>query len=108
MKTKEFLSKVMSLAWQFVKINGLSMSDAMRLAWRNLKLKAVMQQRIVKFYYQKVSGEIREAYGTLKDNIVPAIHGTGRKANKSLFTYFDTERGEWRSFKKANLQCVLL
>ena len=108
MRTRDFLSKVMSLAWQFVKRNGYTMSEAMKVAWLNMKLKLAMTQRIVKFYYQKVSGEIREAYGTLKESIMPATQGTGRKANDTVFTYFDTERQEWRCFKKANLLNVLV
>lgn len=108
MRTRDFLSQVMSLAWQFVKRNGFTMSEAMKAAWMNMKLKFAMKQKIVKFYYQKVSGEIREAYGTLKDNIVPATQGSGRKANDTVFTYWDTERQEWRCFKKANLLNVLV
>ena len=107
MRTRDFLSQVMSLAWQFVKRNGFTMSEAMKAAWLNMKLKFAMKQKIVKFYYQKVSGEIREAYGTLKDNIVPTTQGSGRKPNETLFTYFDTERGEWRSFKRANLMRIV-
>lgn len=100
------LREIMSLAWQFVKRNGYTMSEAMKCAWANIKLKTAMKQRIVKFYYQKVSGEIREAFGTLQDNIVPATTGAGRKANDTLFTYYDTEREAWRSFKRANLRSV--
>lgn len=108
MRTRDFLRRVMSLAWQFVKRNGYTMSEAMKVAWLNMKLKLAMTQRIVKFYYQKVSGEVREAYGTLKESIMPATQGTGRKANDTVFTYFDTERESWRSFKKANLLNVLV
>jgi hypothetical protein len=108
MRTRDFLSRVMSLAWQFVKRNGYTMSEAMKVAWLNMKLKLAMTQRIVKFYYQKVSGEVREAYGTLKESIMPATQGTGRKTNDTVFTYFDTERESWRSFKKANLLNVLV
>lgn len=108
MRTRDFLSRVMSLAWQFVKRNGYTMSEAMKVAWLNMKLKLAMTQRIVKFYYQKVYGEVREAYGTLKESIMPATQGTGRKANDTVFTYFDTERESWRSFKKANLLNVLV
>lgn len=103
MRTRDFLSQVMSLAWQFVKRNGFTMSEAMKAAWLNMKLKFAMKQKIVKFYYQKVSGEIREAYGTLKESIMPATQGTGRKANDTVFTYWDCERQEYRCFKKANL-----
>ncbi len=100
---KSIFSAVFALAWQFIKRNGLTKSQALKKAWSNIKLKAAMKQRIVKFYYQKVSGEIREAYGTLKENIVPATLGTGRRPNDTLFTYYDTEREAWRSFKRANL-----
>lgn len=63
------LSEVMILAWQFVKRNGFSMSEALRCAWVNIKLKVAMKSRIVKFYFQKVDGSLREAYGTLKGEV---------------------------------------
>ena len=59
------MKEVMSLAWSFVKRNGFSMSEALKVAWANLKLKAQMKSKIVKFYFQKVDGSVREAYGTL-------------------------------------------
>jgi len=103
-KTKKFLSEVMSLAWQFVKRNGLSISEALKIAWRNAKLKIAMQSKIVKFYFQKVDGSIREAYGTLSILLMPVITGNdNRKKNDTVQTYFDTEKQEWRCFKKANL-----
>ena len=62
-----------------------------------------MQKGIIRFYYRKVSGETREAFGTLTEKLMPDTKGTGRKANDTLQTYYDTEREEYRSFKKANL-----
>ena len=103
MKTREFLHNVMSLAWQLIKRNGMSRSEAMKTAWANLKLKAMMQKRIVKFYFQKVDGSLREAYGTLKSELIPATAGEGRKKNDTVQVYFDTEKQEYRCFKKANL-----
>lgn len=100
---KSTLSRVFSLAWQFVKRNGFSLSEALKKAWANVKLYAKMQNGIAKFYYQKVDGSIREAYGTLKSELVPEVKDSGRKANPTLQTYFDTERQEWRCFKVANL-----
>ena len=98
------ISEVMCLAWQMVKRNGYSMSEALKTAWMNIKLKAAMKERIVKFYFQKVDGSIREAYGTLKDSLLPDSKGTdNRKKSDTVQTYFDTERGEFRCFKKANL-----
>ena len=103
---KETLSNVMQLAWQFVKINGMSLSQALRTAWRNVKLRAAMSVRIVKFYFQKVDGTTREAYGTLAERFLPAAVGVARRANDTVQTYYDTEKREYRCFKKANLLSI--
>lgn len=100
---KQNLSEVMRMAWQFVKRNGFSMSEALKAAWLNIKLRIAMKTRIVKFYYQKVDGTIREAYGTLQESLLPPTLGTGRKANETLQTYFDTEKMEYRCYKRANI-----
>lgn len=98
----------MTLAWQFVKRNGFTMSEALKAAWANIKLKAAMKQRIVKFYFQKVDGSIREAYGTLKENLIPATSGDNRKRNDTVQVFFDTEKQEWRCYKKANLISICM
>ncbi len=103
---KNMMKEVMTLAWQFVRKNGYTMSEALKTAWMNIKLKMQMKKRIVKFYFQKVDGSLREAFGTLSDNVIPATQGTGRKMNDTCQVYFDTEKGEWRCFKKANLMRV--
>lgn len=103
---KTTLSEIMTLAWQFVKRNGFTISEALKVAWQNFKLKARMRESIVKFYYQKVDGTIREAYGTLKESLLPPAMGSGRKANDTVQTYYDTERQEYRCFKKANLLSI--
>lgn len=101
---KSQMKEVMSLAWQMVKKNGFTMSEALKTAWANLKLKAEMKNRIVKFYFQKVDGSVREAYGTLCERLMPAITGTDKRAkNETVQAYFDTEVNEFRCFKKANL-----
>lgn len=100
---RESLSKIMSLAWQMVRKNGYTISEALKVAWQNFKLKAKMKKGVVRFYYRKVNGELREAFGTLSDKRAPETKETGRKANNTLQTYYDTEREEWRSFKIANL-----
>ena len=94
----------MCLAWQMVKRNGYLMSEALKTAWMNIKLKAAMKERIVKFYFQKVDGSIRETYGTLKESLLPDSKGTdSRKKSDTVQTYFDTEREEYRCYKVANL-----
>lgn len=105
-QTKHTLRDIMQLAWQFVRKNGYTMSEALKTAWANMRLKTEMKQRIVRFYYRKVSGDVREAFGTLQEKLLPPTQGSGRKPNDTLFTYFDTEKEEYRSFKRANLLSI--
>jgi len=105
MKTTD-LKQIMSLAWQFVKLNGFSLSEALKKAWANFKLKSQMAVKIVKFYFQKVDGSIREAYGTLSQKLVPSTGESNRKQNDTVQVYFDTEVQEWRCYKKANLLSI--
>lgn len=101
---KETLKDIMQTAWQFVKRNGMTLSDALKTAWRNFKLRIAMKSRIVKFYFQKVDGTIREAFGTLAERLIPATSGEdNRRKNDTVQTYFDSEKQAWRCFKKANL-----
>ena len=101
---KSDLRAIMQMAWQFVKRNGFTMAEALRVAWINFKLRVRMAVAIVKFYFQKVDGSIREAYGTLNENIMPATSGNdNRRKNDTVQVYFDTEAMGFRSYKKANL-----
>ena len=101
---KSLMREVMRLAWQMVKKNGFSMSEALKTAWMNVKLKAALKERIVRFYFQKVDGSLREAYGTLKESLLPENKGTdNRKKSDTVQVYFDTEKSEYRCYKVANL-----
>lgn len=100
---KNQLSEIMNLAWAFVRKNGYTMSEAMKCAWANIKLRTQLSKRIVEFYFKKVDGTLRQAFGTLMSDKVPQPKGTGRKAAGTLQVYFDTEKEEWRCFKKCNL-----
>lgn len=101
---KTDLRSIMQMAWQFVKRNGMTLADALKKAWQVFKLKAQMTRGIVKFYFRKVDGTIREAYGTLRADLMPQIKGEdNRRKNDTVQTYFDTERQEFRCFKLANL-----
>ncbi len=102
-KSKNMMREVMLLMWQFIRQNGLPQSEALKTAWRNVKLRKAMTQRIVKFVFQKVDNSLRIAYGTLKSDIVPATGDSGRKSNPTLQVYYDTEKTAWRCFKRAQL-----
>ena len=101
---KKTMREIMQMAWMFVKRNGYSMSEALKVAWANFRLKMAMKSRIVRFYFLKVDGSTREAFGTLAQGMIPAIVGTDtRKPNDTIQPYYDSEKQAWRCFKKANL-----
>lgn len=100
---REHLQKIMRQAWQMVKMNGYTMAEALRKAWLNFRLRAKMAVGIVKFYFAKIDGTMREAYGTLDPKRLPQTRQAERKPNPTVQTYYDTERGEYRCFKVANL-----
>lgn len=98
------MQEVMNEAWRMFRITGENFSECLKRSWLLLKLKMKMEKSTVQFFYQKVSGEIRQAFGTLRDEIiVNYIKGTGRKPNENLFLYFDCEKKQFRSFKKFNI-----
>ncbi len=99
---KNQMKEVMSMAWRFFKISGQSFADCLRKAWANFKLVQSMQKGIVRFYFRKVNGEVREAWGTLKD-VEDKIKGDNRSKNDTVQVYFDTEAQEFRCFKRLNL-----
>lgn len=102
------LRAIMKMAWQFVKRNGINLSEALKKAWQVFKLKAKMAKGIVRFYFRKVDGTIREAYGTLRSDLMPEIKGDDtRKKNDTVQAYYDTEKQSFRCFKLANLVQVL-
>lgn len=100
---KNQLREVMQMAWQFVKANGYSMSEALKCAWANIKLKAKMQKQICEFYFKKVDGSMRQAFGHLIANKLPTTKGSDKKKSELVQVYFDCEKQEYRCFKKCNL-----
>ena len=99
---KNQMKEVMKKSWMLVKVYGFSMAEAMKQSWKILKLKAALKNGVVKFYYQKLDGTVRTAWGTLKEGLVPETKGIERKKNESLITYYDNEKSSYRSFKVAN------
>lgn len=78
-ESKNRMREIMSLAWQFVKRNGFDLSQALKTAWANVKLHAALKKGIVKFYFTKVDGSLREAYGTER-KLVARNQGHRQKA----------------------------
>lgn len=94
---------VMMLAWQFRRDNNFDMSEALEVAWLNANLVRMMRNSVVEFEFYKTDGTKRKAHGTLRKDICPLLKGSNREKNPSVQVYFDTEKGEWRCFKKYRL-----
>lgn len=102
------LSSIMRTAWQMYRATGVTFAECLHKAWQVFKLKIKMRAGIVQFFYLKSStGELRQAFGTLKDDLCPETKGDDRKPNKHLVTYYDTVAEGWRSFRMFNFVKVI-
>ena len=71
-------------------------------------LKTKMANGIAHFAFAKKDGSIREAWGTIQENIAAAKtngNGVSREHYKTT-CFFDIEKGEWRSFRWESLLWV--
>lgn len=68
------------------------------------KLRQDMKNGVVKFKYKKAEdGTIRTANGTLKKELMPKFdREKPAKPNSVKFTYWDTDKKDFRSFKRKN------
>lgn len=83
-----------------IKSSFNTFGQALKQAWKIIKLRMKMKFRNVAFSFKKVDGSIRNAVGTL--NISYESKG-GKAINYGVINYFDTEVNGWRSFKAENL-----
>ena len=95
--------EIMMASWRLVRENKFPMSDALRNAWENAKLKKKMLKSVAFFEFRKKDGTIREAYGTLNSQWLPATTGSERAKSDSVQVFYDVIKGAWRSYIKANL-----
>lgn len=96
------LRQVMNMAWSFIKNKRLGLSEALKLAWANAKLKTALKKGVVEFAYRKLDGTIRRAIGTLSSVLVPPTNGGGYQ-HRDYQTYFDIEKGSWRRYSYLNV-----
>ena len=94
-------SSMMRSAWALFRKLDVTFSEAMKMAWKSVKLRIRMRMGVVRFKFRKVDGTIRNALGTLMEGYFE-VNGSG-KPNYSVQTYFDVEKGHFRSFQINNL-----
>ena len=82
---------------------GFKWSDLVAHAWYFEHFIAALNSGIARFSYFKRDGTLREAIGTRYLPIIPADKQpkgiVDRHPVYSAITYFDLEKGDWRSFK---------
>lgn len=56
--------------------------------------------------FRKVDGTLREMRCTLQASVVPALQGSTRKQNDTVFTVFDVVAQDWRCFKRDRIIAI--
>ena len=106
--TSSFRVRVMSYAHHIFVTTVISWSDALKKAWQLYRLAKLMRQGVVKFFYEKVDGSARVAYGTLCN--LPAGVTSRRSAKKEpnfgTMCYWDTKKNAFRSFRVENFIAI--
>lgn len=97
---------VINDAHRINQITGRPMSECEQQAQQIAKCVAEMKNRIVEFYFVKKDGTVRQAFGTLQDEIIlPLIKdSSNREERPDVVTYFDTVAQQFRSFRKENFK----
>lgn len=87
-------------------ITGRPMADCEKTATDIAECIHQMKNRIVEFFFLKKDGSVRQAFGTLQDEVIlPLISdGSNREPNPEVVTYFDTVKKQFRSFRKENFK----
>ena len=91
---------VMTTAWDYLK-QGIftSISEALKAAWKAIKIKLALAQGIVEFQFVKANGEIRDARGTTSNEYFEYTPCGGREPKSDVIVYYDIDKGSFRSFR---------
>jgi hypothetical protein len=99
---------VMSTAWAMLK-KGLfaTISEALKAAWKRIKLIKSLRSGVAYFAYAKATGELREAIGTLRHGNFSYEAKTDKKnGNVHVVKYFDLQAQAFRSCRVDRLITV--
>lgn len=98
-------SKLFKVAYAILrKAQAASFSEALRMAWKAMKIYTSMLTGKVEFSFCKVNGEIRKAVGTLSNlNYQAKRTESHTDKNADVICYCDCEKNAFRSFKAATL-----
>jgi len=99
---------VMSTAWAMLK-EGLfsTISEALKAAWKRIKLIKSLKSGVAYFAYAKATGELREAIGTLRSgNFSYEAKTDGKYSKVHVVKYFDLQAKAFRSCRVDRLITV--
>ncbi|MDJ1496568.1 SH3 beta-barrel fold-containing protein [Cytophagaceae bacterium DM2B3-1] len=101
---------VMQKAWNLVKEEGISLSQALKDAWALVRLqalKALMKLGAVLVTFRKVNGEVTTRKATRNMDLVPTEKHPkyGSRESEYIWTlpFFSLTDNAWRSLKAENL-----
>ena len=102
-KRTSFRVRVMMFAHHIFRSGSIEWSTALKKAWTLYRLAKLMRKGVVKFFYEKVDGSARVAYGTLCNLPAGITAKKGSKApNYGTMCYWDTKKNAFRSFRVEN------
>lgn len=98
-------SKLFKIAHAIMKKGeAANFSEALKAAWKAIRVYSNMLVGKVMFTFKKVNGEIRHAIGTLFNlDYVRKTAGEGDSKNADVICFWDCEKEAFRSFKAATL-----
>lgn len=98
-------SKLFKIAYAILrKSQATNFSEALKAAWKAMKIYTRMLVGQVEFKFRKVNGEIRNAVGTLHNlDYVAKSSGNQSDKNADVICFWDCEKQAFRSFKASTL-----
>ncbi len=108
MNKTSFRTRVMSYAHHIFESTAVNWSTALKKAWTLYRLAKMMRKGVVKFFYEKVDGSARVAYGTLCNLPagVTSRRSSAKAPNFATMCYWDTKKQAFRSFKVENFIAI--
>lgn len=102
--TSSYRVRVMNYAHHIYVSGVTNWSEALKKAWTLYRLAKGMRKGVVKFYFEKVDGSARVAYGTLCNLPagVTSRRSATKKPNFGTMCYWDTKKNAFRSFRVEN------
>jgi hypothetical protein len=100
------MKSIMTMAHKTFNLKSGSMSwaECLKQAWQVAKLQVSMKTRVVEFFFRKVNGEVRQAFGSLiESHIDYTPNGRGHATAPDCIKFWDEVKGSWRQFKSYNL-----